>query len=177
MPPRADEALEAGLKGAGAGYLLYNWALPADHVLLAPWGVAIFAVFNHEGPASVSGSTWRDRRPIWRRLLSLGRRPLRDPTRWLELEASGLRQGLSTVSDPPGDVPLETVAVFTRQGIDLDVADAEMPVLRAERLRDWLRGEGRRTKLPPAQRRRLERGLAELASARLDTGQSRGPKA
>ena len=170
MPPRADEALAAGLKGSGAGFHLYNWVLPADHVLLTPWGLIVFAVFNHEGPATVKGSKWKDRRPIWRRMLSLGRRPVREPSRWLQLEVDALAKGLATACDQPVDVRIDTVAVFTRSGIELSVEDPEMPVLRAEDLRDWLRGDGRGANLPPSVRRRLERGLAALSAARLGTG-------
>jgi hypothetical protein len=167
MPPRADEALEASLKGAGAGFRLYNWTLPADHVLLVPWGLIVFVVFNHEGPASVRGDAWKDGRPVWRRALSLGRRPLRDPSRWLRLEVDALTNGLEVACDPPVDPPIQTVAVFSRPGIELEVEDPAIPVMRVEDLREWLRGDGRGANMPPSDRRRLERGLAALTEARL----------
>ena len=38
--PRADQAFAAGLKGLDERYCLYNYTLPAPHVVLAPTGVA-----------------------------------------------------------------------------------------------------------------------------------------
>jgi len=79
---------------AAARWVVYNWCLPADHVIVAPWGLAVVSPINHTGPVEVDGKRWRDRRKPLIRLLSIGRRPLRDPSRLLEYEVRALRRAI-----------------------------------------------------------------------------------
>jgi hypothetical protein len=167
LPPRPEQALEGALKGAGKGFRLYNWALPADHVLATPWGLVVAMVFNHDGPVVVHGRHWRDMRPIWRRAFSLGRRPVRDPSRLLALETRALSDALLTHDEGLGQVPIEGIAVFTRPGMALSVTEPNLPAVRADELREWLRAEGKRTAQSPTDRRRLERALETLSAERL----------
>lgn len=167
LRPRADAVLADALKGAGRAFRLYNWSLPADHVLLAPWGLTVFAVFNSEGPVSVQGGRWRDRRPLGRRLLGLGRRPVRHPGRALSVEVDALRAALVAQDQALADVTVATAAVFARPGVALDVVDPDMPVMRADALREWLRQDGRGAPLTHGDRRRIERALEAISAARL----------
>jgi hypothetical protein len=167
LPPRADAALGGALKGAGPAFRLYNWALPADHVLLTPSGLVVFAVFNHEGPVDVQGARWRDRRPLWRRLIALGRRAVRDPSRVVAIEVDALRRALFDQDEGLADVAVEAVAVFTRPGIALSVREPTLPVMRVDELRDWLRARSKQPGMPTPERRRLERALEALAAVRL----------
>jgi hypothetical protein len=167
LPPRADEALGEALKGAGRGYRLYNWALPADHVLLAPWGLLVLVVFNSEGPVVVEGSRWRDKRPAWRKVLGLGRRPVRHPGRLLELDVDALRTALTAQDEALADVVVATAAVFIRPGLALSVTDPDLPAMRADEMRDWVRQPERGTPLAPGDRRRIERALEAISAARL----------
>lgn len=167
--PRGDEALEAGLKGAGAAYKLYNWVLPAEHVLLTPWGLAVFTVFNHEGPVAIRGKRWRDARPFYRRLLSFGRRAVRDPRGALRLETGALARALLERDEALGEVTIEGVALFSHPALRLSVQEPSLPVVTLTTLRDWLRQEAaERESLSAGQRRRLQRALDEMAAERLE---------
>jgi hypothetical protein len=168
LPPRADHALESGLKGAGQAYKLYNWLLPAEHVLLAPWGLVVFVVNNCDGPVAIQGRRWKDTRPMWRRAASLGRRPVREPSRLLGVETRALASDLGE-RDVDGDldeVSIEGVAVFSRPGVELTVSEPSVPAMRADELADWLRDKGKASNLSPARRRRLERLLDAAADER-----------
>ena len=171
LPPRADLALESGLESAGQAYKLYNWLLPAEHVLLAPWGLVLFVVYNCDGPVAIRGRRWKDARPWWRRALALGRRPVREPSRLLSVETGALAAQIAA-RDNDGDldeVSIEGVAVFSRPGVEITVAEPSVPALCTDDLGDWLRqkgGKSAKTKLSPARRRRLERLLDAIAEER-----------
>lgn len=167
-PPRADIALESALKGAGRGFVLYNWALPADHVILSPAGLTVLAVFNQDGQMIVQGEKWREVRPLIKRLTSLGRRPVRNPERWLESDVESLRRALADVEPELADVEIGPAAVFTFPNVELEVEEPSVPTLRYDELRDWLRDEAKEVQLSPARRRRLEKALDEMAAERID---------
>ena len=57
--PRADQSLAKALKGFDNQFSLYNYTLPAQHVLLMPSGVAHFLVKPQTGEISVDGNRWR----------------------------------------------------------------------------------------------------------------------
>ncbi len=167
--PRPDAALDEALKSASRGYALYHWVLPADHVLLAPWGLVVFSVHSAAGPVTIKGSHWRELRPLWQRLLTFGRRPLRSPREWLQLDAHRLAEAIQLRAPELASVPVLQLAVFSQLRASLSVEDPDVPVVRADELRSWLR-EQRLPALKPAERRRLETVLDELASARLRPG-------
>lgn len=170
LPPRADLALAEGLKGAGQAFKLYNWLLPAEHVLLAPWGLTIFAVYNCDGPVDIRGRKWRDVRPWYRRLLSFGRRPVREPSRVLHIETSALAAKIMEHDEDGsiGDVAVEGVAVFSRLSGPLTVHEPSVPAYTTDGLGEWLKSRRKGESISPGRRRRLERvldSIAEEASA------------
>ncbi len=167
-PPRADRALAEGLRErTGRVYRLYNWVLPADHVLSAPWGLTVFAIFNQDGQVRIQGSRWHDGRPLWQRVFRLGRRSLRHPGALLDLEIKALREALAGADPALAAVPIEGVAVFTHPAAELRVDQPDLPVLRAFELGDWVRGAKQRPRLGSAVGRRLDEVLGEIAARRL----------
>jgi hypothetical protein len=168
-PPRAEVALGEAMKGAGPAFALYHWALPAEHVLVAPWGLVLFRVYNTDGAVEVRGERWRDARPFLRRLMTLGRQPVRNPQRALAYEAERLRGALVARDPALAEVPMQPVAVFTEPRAMLTVEAPNLPVLRLDALRDWLRAEAKRPALPPPARRALATALDAEAGERLGT--------
>ena len=169
--PRAEVALAAALSDAGPLFTLYNWAFPAaEHVIVAPWGLAVVHVFNTEGPIDIAGARWRDRRPLWRRFLAFGRRAVRNPSPLIDADIAAVRAALADADETLAAVPIAPVIVFTRPGLVL-TTDAPSPMaVRDVELRGWLRDEGRRhTALAPGEARRLKSVMADLAAERLGT--------
>lgn len=165
--PRPDVALADGLRErTGRVFALYHWVLPADHVFLAPWGVTVFAVFNHDGPIDVAGRRWRDARPLWQRALRFGRRPVAHPGAAVTADVAAVRGVLTAADAELASVPVEAVAVFTHPRVDLRVADADLPVLRAADLGEWVRVAMRRPRLSDDVRKRAEAALDAAAAAR-----------
>jgi hypothetical protein len=166
MPPRAEDALGAALEGMHGGWKRYHWSLPgASHVLQAPWGLVIIDAFNFDGTVQVRGKRWRDARPLWRRLLSIGRRPVRDPRRHLQLEERLLRDALAAEAPDLGQtMPLEIVQVLTNPRASVDAEEPSTPILMGADLRRWLQRVPRHKALPPAEQRRLREALDALAA-------------
>ncbi len=171
--PRPDTVLDEALKSASRGYALYHWVLPADHVLLAPWGLVAVAVHHADGPVAIRGSQWREVRPLGQRLLAFGRRPLRSPKRWLEADARLLAEEIQRRAPELTSVPVLLLSVFSQPRIVLSISDPDVAVVRADGLRAWLRDQ-RLPVLKPAERRRLEMVLDELAAARLSSPSAGG---
>ncbi len=171
-PPRAEEAVGEAMKGAARSYVLYHWALPADHVLLAPWGLTLFRVFNIDGPVEIRGDRWRDARPLARKLFSLGRQPVRNPERILGVESDQLRQALADRDSALAAVPMQLAGLFTSARAELTVSEPNLPAVRADGLRDWLRVESKKPNLQPAIRRVLEAALDDIAAERMGTARA-----
>ena len=164
--PRPDKVLQEGLKRCtGRPYHLYNWTLPPDHVLLAPWGLTVFHTMGHDGPALIDGGRWRDLRPLWRRLLRFARRPVRHPGELVALDLKALREALAAKDAELAAVPVDTVVLFThpQAKLTLQRQDAALPVLQPADLDAWAQHALRdRPRLAPALRLRLEELLREL---------------
>jgi hypothetical protein len=171
-PPRPEDAMAEAMKGAGAAYAMYHWALPADQALLTPFGIVLFRLFNIEGPVVVQGERWRDARPLSRRIFALGRQPIRNPARFLAGQADALRAALVGRDPALADVPILPVGLFTSPKVQLTAEDPQPPALRADALREWLRADGKRASLAPATRRSLEAALDALAEERLGMAQA-----
>lgn len=164
--PRPDKVLQEGLKRCtGRPYHLYNWTLPPDHVLLAPWGLTVFHALGHDGPALIDGTRWRDLRPLWRRLLRFARRPVRHPGELVAMDVKALREALAAKDPALGAVAIDAVALFTHPQAKLTLRrqDEALPVLQPADLDAWAAHALRdRPRLAPALRLRLEETLQTL---------------
>jgi hypothetical protein len=165
-PPRADIAIQRGLKGSGRGFGLYHWVLPADHVLIAPWGLTVLVPLTVDSRVTVSDGRWREHRPFYRRLLTLGRRPLGNPRVVAKLEIEALRALVAGESPLLADVPIDALAVFTQPAVTVTGADAALDSVRAEDLRQWVADRRKAEPLSNAQRRELEKLVDGLAVAK-----------
>lgn len=168
--PRADMALDAGLKGAGRAFVLYHWVLPAEHVLLAPWGLTVLLPSTVDGPVTIRDGKWREERSLGRRLLILGRRPLGNPPRLAAAEIDALARRLAADIPQAAGVPMDAAWVFLKADVAIEGQDEGLPAVAARDLRRWLRGQKSRPALGPSQRRALERGLDAVAAEALGQG-------
>ena len=167
LPPKAEDALPAAMGASNRGWKLYHWALPADHVLQAPWGLVVLDPFNFDGALHVRGAHWRDRRSILRKVFSLGRRSVRDPDRFLALEAEALRSALVEADPRWAELPIERAMVLTHPRARLDAEEPSVPVYLAADLRRGLRTAWRHKALEPAEQRALRDTLDALAAVQM----------
>ncbi|MFQ5855785.1 MAG: nuclease-related domain-containing protein [Anaerolineae bacterium] len=142
--PRADQALERAMKGFDDSYRLYNYVLPADHVLASPYGVMVFTVKRHGETVRYVNGKWKHEQSIFRKLQSLSRERLGDPIRQMEREVERLAELLDREL-PDADIPISGAIVFTHPDVVLQTDGAPADVLHVKKLKSYIRRANKRT--------------------------------
>jgi hypothetical protein len=167
LPPKPEVALGEAMAGSNAGWKLYHWLLPADHVVQAPWGLAVLDPFNFDGRLRVDGARWRDGRSALRRIFAIGQRPVRNPERVLDQQVEALRAALVERDARWAEVPIERALVLTHPRAALEAEMPNVPVhLAADLKRALAKGQPHRA-LKPVDQRALRDELDALAEQRL----------
>jgi hypothetical protein len=157
--PRADQTLDKILKGFDNRYYLYNYVLPARHVLLAPFGLCVINPKHQGGKIRCEGEKWHHQAG-WKRILRLfGQEGLGNPTREVRAEVEKLRRFLAQRL-PDEEIPIEGVVVFANPQVDLQVENAAVPVLDGRQLKSFLRSLSKERPIPGSQRKQLAEMLA-----------------
>lgn len=136
--PRPDEVLTKALKGFDKRYYLYNYVLPADHVLLAPSGLFVIVARNHDGPIYYASGRWRHKFNLLRVFGFLGE-GVGNPARDADRNVRKMQKHLVKEMPELGEVPIQPVVVFTNEKAELHVQDPPLPVLDPKGLKDFLR--------------------------------------
>lgn len=157
--PRADQTLDKILKGFDNRYYLYNYVLPAPHVLLAPFGLCVINPKHQGGKIRCEGEKWHHEAG-WKRILRLfGQEGLGNPTREVRAEVEKLRRFLAQrLRDD--DVPIEGLVVFANPQVDLQTENPAVPVLDGKQLKLFLRNLSKERPIPGSQRKQLAEILA-----------------
>ncbi len=162
--PRGDQILDKILKGFGDRYCLYNYVLPAPHVLLGPYGLCVIKPKHQAGQVRCEGDTCR-RELGWKRVLLLfGQEGLGSPIKEVRDEAEKLRRFLDQRF--PDDVPIEEVVVFTNPQAELEAENCAVPVLDGTQFKLFLRNLSKDRPIPDSQRKEL----AEILAAEANNG-------
>lgn len=136
--PRSDQELGKVLKGLNQGLRLYHYVLPAEHVLLSPAGLFVLLVKPQEGQISCHGGKWRHRFNLGRFLRTLFEERLGNPTKQVQLEAEKLQRFLIKHL-PDGDIPIQSIIVFSHPKAELDIVEPTVPVMHIGDLKAYLR--------------------------------------
>lgn len=142
--PRADQALESAMKGFDDRYCLYNYLLPAEHVLTSPYGVTVFTVKRHGDRVRYVNGNWKHEQSILKRLQSISRERLGDPIQQME----GEMQNMETLLEqefPDADIPVNGAVVFTHPDVVLHIDGAPDNVLHVKKLKNYLRRTNKQT--------------------------------
>lgn len=167
---RPDEVLERSMKGFDDKYSFFALSLPVSYVLAGPNGVTVFAVRSDKGRVIVDGVKWREPFSFGRIFTMFSREGVGNPTQDLEDQKQKIRQLLDQMpvgedgANPLASVPVDGAAVFLNQSIELELNNPTVPVLRADQIKDHMRGRAKETKLSNATIRALTERLAEQAT-------------
>ncbi len=159
-PLAHHDALAKALKGLDDDYTLFQYVLPAPHVLVDPGGCTALVVKAQGGEVSYDeeGERWkhRQRGKAFRQLA--GQEALGTP----DLEARRRAEKLeSWLSDrlPEVEVPVRAAIVFVNPNVALDADDSPIPAFYDKKVKGWLRGPGRLKTLPTEVRDQLTAAL------------------
>ncbi len=158
--PRHDQTLVKVLKGFDDRYRLYNYVLPARHVLLTPFGLCVVNPKDQGGKVRCEGEKWRSEGG-WKRMIFrfFGQEGLGNPSKEVRAEVEKLRRFLAErLSDE--EAPIEGVVVFTNPQVDLDTETPAVPVLDGKQFKSFLRNLSKERPIPGSQRRQLAEILA-----------------
>lgn len=138
--PRADQVLEKALKGLDNKYRLYNFLLPAEHVLLMPTGIVVFQVRRLAGVISCVADKWSHRRSFLSRLRFAAEEQVGNPTKDVQQEMALLREFLDkNLETDDSDVPVEGMIVFSHPNVQLTVSNPSVPVFSPKEAKTYLR--------------------------------------
>jgi hypothetical protein len=154
---RPEIVLRENLKGLDRKFALLIFKLPADYVLIEPGGVTVLVVKTQSGKIEYKNGKWRARRGFLN--LWLGRdEPLGDPTNEAK-EALGKINAIFTEKIPTLRIPMRAVIVFSNPRAILDLEPSPIPVLQAEDLKNYVRGEAKLKELPNSIQRQMRAAL------------------
>lgn len=161
--PRPDEDLASALKGLDDRFRLYNFHLPADHVLLTPRGIFTVVLKSVDGKVTCEGKTCKQQRKfsLGRLLRLFSPESLGNPVKEAQWEVEALTRWLSQRFE--GTAPeVEGAVVFLNPRAELDVRNPDVTIVRAKSLKDTLRKTDKRA-LSTEEHRNLARLFDEAA--------------
>ncbi len=160
--PRADQVLSRALRGFDDRYYLYNYILPVDHVLLAPYGLFAIKAKGVEGRIRCLNDRWQRDFSLLRLLRGLGPEPLGNPTKETRREMERLTEYIAQRL-PGEEVEVKGMTIFTHPQVHLEVGGATFPTMWLKGLKSYLRKEARGEEMAEEIRKELVRIFDEAA--------------
>jgi hypothetical protein len=150
--------VQDALKGLDDRFTLFEYVLPAPHVLLGPDGLKVILVRSQSGEVIYEDGRWihKQRGRFFRELA--GQERLGRPERDLEKQVEAM-EGVLAERVPGEEVPVEGVILFANPEVQLEVDDAPVPAFYTKKIKSWLRGPGMGKYLPDGLRRKVEEAL------------------
>lgn len=142
--PRVDERISQGLKGLDDRYVLYHYVAPVPHLLTGPSGVWVLVPEYQGGTITYEKNKYRQK-GIGFLSRVVGQEGLGRP----EVEAKSYQEDMQRFlakSLPDSSVPsVQPVVVFTSPKASVQAADAPVPTLHVEKLKDYVRRMAKET--------------------------------
>lgn len=161
--PRADQVLSRALRGFDDRHYLYNYILPADHVLLAPYGLFVIKAKGVEGRIRCLKDRWQRDFSLLRLLRGFAPEPLGNPTEEARREVERLRRYIA--QRLPGEgVEVKGVIIFTHPQVELEVGGATLPAMPLRSLKSYLRKAAGGEEMAEGIRKELVRVFDEAAT-------------
>jgi hypothetical protein len=139
--PRPDEQLDAGLKGLPGDATVYHYTAPAPHLLVGPMGVWVLLPYHQRGRLTFEKNRWRLRGGGFMQsyMTIFGQEGLGRPDLEAASQSEAVKRQLETKMDEAQIPPVGAVLVFTNDQVDIEVADAPLPVVQLKKLKDFMR--------------------------------------
>jgi hypothetical protein len=129
-------------------YRLYNYVLPAPHVLLTPYGVFVLVLKGMDGKIRCFKDKWARDLGLRRILRFFTEEPLGNPSKEAAQDVKKLQKYVEQHA-PAVQADTSGVVVFLNPGARLEIATASVPVLPVRRLKSHIRKASAQMDLPP----------------------------
>jgi hypothetical protein len=136
--PRADQSLVQALKGFDDRYRLYNYYLPAPHVLLSPLGLIVITALGQDGVIRFDEGKFHRNFSLLRLLRFMAEEGMGKPF----AEADGQVEAVQKLLDEDGlgdKVEIQSVVVFYSPRAELQVSASPRPVTNTKGLKKAIR--------------------------------------
>jgi len=160
--PRPDQALAQGLKGFDERYRLYNYSLPAPHVLLSPLGLYVLTALGQDGVIRYEGGRFRRGFSAARLLRFMADEGLGRPFAEADSQVQAM-QGFLAANNVNEGIEIENVVVFTNPRAELVGTEFPRPVVDAKGVKKAVRKQKER-KLSATQYRQLQELFDQVSS-------------
>lgn len=153
--PRADQVLSQLLKKFGNDYALFNYTSPASHALVAPNGLYVIVVKNHDGQITVDGRRI-SKKFNWRRVFRLlADEGVGAPIAEAEKQARKLHNFLDKNLEDEEIPEVQPLLLFSNKNLELIVNEPAIPVLTTQDFKNFIREQGKNRTTSAAQRKEL----------------------
>lgn len=137
--PRADQTLQKALKGFDSKNYLFNYTTKAAHIFLTPQKVYAITTKGQNGSVEVNGKKWKRPFSVGRLLRYFAEENFGNPTFEAQQNADAVYKMMDAVLPDDAAVPLEPLIVFTNPDVNLTIHSTEIPVLKAAKLKSFIR--------------------------------------
>ncbi len=165
---RPDEVFERSLKGFDAKFSYFTYSLPSPYVVVGPCGVLLFAIRSDKGRVIAKGDKWKEPFSLGRIFTVFAREGVGSPTQDLLDGERKIRALLEQTENEAlreefANVPFAGAAAFINADVQLEVDSPEIPALRADQVKEFVRRQVREVKLKPSTLRELSAALVDVA--------------
>lgn len=136
--PRADQALAQGFKGYDDRWRLYQYWLPAPHVLLSPMGLFVLTPMGQDGAIRFEDGKFQRAFSAIRLLRFMAEEGLGRPFAEADAQVAALQKFLEA-HGVDQEVEIQNMLVFYNPLAKLTVSDAPRPITDARGLKKALR--------------------------------------
>lgn len=136
--PRADQALEQGLKGFDDKYRLYNYLLPAPHVLVGPLGLWVLTAMGQDGAIQYEDGKFHRAFSLARLLRFMAEEGMGRPLSEADAQVAALESFLEE-HDAGEGIEIQNAVIFHNPNAQLDVSDPPRPIVSPKMLKKAIR--------------------------------------
>ncbi len=150
---RPEKVFRDSLKGLDRKYTLMLFEKPTDYLLVEPGGLTVLIPRAQDTRVRFAGGKWHGNRTMMRTLMGRDE-AIGDPHKDATSALAAIKKMLDAHA-PDIKVPLRAAIVFVNPSVTLDAEPGPIPVLRADQLKDFLRGPGNLKELPKSIQRKM----------------------
>ena len=158
--PRPDELISKELKGLDDKYTLYHYVTPVPHLLVGPAGIYVISTYIQGGKITYDAKKrrWQQKGGNlymkWFAQEGLGR-----PDQEMNSSINDVRAMIQKTAEIPGLPEPDGLLVFTNPKAQVDAPEAHLATLQLDKLKDYVRGQAKRSPAPMDAIRLLQQQL------------------
>lgn len=166
-PRRPDMVIANALKGFDDRNRLYVWSTPIDLAFAGPAGVFAFVVRDLAGQITISDGKIHTPFSFKKLLTFFGGEESGRPLDEAKEQAEKLEEWLEEQLGDDTDISVKPIVIFTNDNAQLNIEDADVPVLQYKQLKSFLRSQ---LKKKPINKKSLQQAIEVMDNYAKESG-------